>query len=196
MNRSQLPNTIMKYQPTEKRNPGHPLKRLLDLYWDQSEPQGLSPWEHNDDECYPLNYITSRKWSCLPLRFTDHNFVILHAVFISPHAPPMSRLFSASQFDWLAVMARELYLRGKQFEFRLRHRLISLLIFRGFPLSCQAVDGALSSSLLSGTILTELPQLPVLDIYKSKLQSYNNFLLQTTNTKFPKNPLGIWDLRL
>jgi hypothetical protein len=30
MDRSELPYAIMKYQPTGKRNPRHPLKRLLD----------------------------------------------------------------------------------------------------------------------------------------------------------------------
>jgi hypothetical protein len=30
--RSRLPNAIMKYQPARKRNPGRPLKRLLDCY--------------------------------------------------------------------------------------------------------------------------------------------------------------------
>lgn len=31
MNRSRVPHAIMKYQPTENRNP-HPLKRLLESY--------------------------------------------------------------------------------------------------------------------------------------------------------------------
>jgi hypothetical protein len=32
MDRSQLPNAILKYQPAGKRNPGHPLKRLVYCY--------------------------------------------------------------------------------------------------------------------------------------------------------------------
>jgi hypothetical protein len=43
MHTPRLPNAIMKYQTQEKRHPGL-------LHWDQSGPQGLSPWEHDDDD--------------------------------------------------------------------------------------------------------------------------------------------------
>jgi hypothetical protein len=42
--RSRLPNASVKYQPPGKRNPGRPLKRLLDCYISKPE-QATTPIE-------------------------------------------------------------------------------------------------------------------------------------------------------
>jgi hypothetical protein len=51
MPRNRLPRVTKHYSPTDRRNDGRPLKRLLDA-WDQNgSTRGPTPWQIYDDFC-------------------------------------------------------------------------------------------------------------------------------------------------
>jgi hypothetical protein len=52
MERSRLTQTIMKYQPAGKRNPGRPLKRLLDCGVETGTGHETCHWNCDDDDDY------------------------------------------------------------------------------------------------------------------------------------------------
>ena len=50
MPRNRLPRVMKHYSPTSRRNPGRPLKRLLDTWDRNGSTSGPTPWQIYDDD--------------------------------------------------------------------------------------------------------------------------------------------------
>ena len=92
MPQNRLPWVMKHYSPTDRRNHGIPLKRLLDTWDRNGSTSGPTPWQIYDDDDDDITYVKTSRFD----RFADKfNLGVLRHCFRTSHndsSTPVGRL--------------------------------------------------------------------------------------------------------